>query len=110
MDPSIDRQVALEVVSVLREEGLTRGRCRVVDRAAVELPLEVQQGLEPAEFCAAIRAQRPHMPERVAEAITGNVCRDADGTLKVKLSFRLRLAAIHCQHFANTGQQYGALV
>ena len=110
MPPPIDRHMALEVVSLLRAEGLTRGKSRFLRPACVEVPLDTKPGTEPREFCEAIKATHPQLPEWISTTIERYLEKDCSGELVIRLPFQLRLIAIRCQHFANTGRQLPALV
>ena len=110
MKPHIDRQIAIEIVSLLRAEGLMQGKSRVVDRSSVEVPLAVKHGTEPRQLCEALRATHPQLRECVVNAIDGHIQVNSAGQLMIQLPLRLRLAAIQCMHLANTGSMYSALV
>ena len=110
MHPHIDRHMALEIVSLLRAEGLTRGKSRLLYPASVEVPLETRSGTEPREFCEAIKATHPEMPDWIAVAISEHLDKDDSGQLIIRFAFQLRLVALKCQHFANTGRLLPALI
>jgi hypothetical protein len=110
MNPPIDRHMALEIVSLLRAEGLTRGKSRLLQPASVEVPLDAKTGTEPHEFCEAIKSTHPELPDWIGAAIEHHLQKDEEGHLVIRFPFQLRLVAIKCQHFANTGRMLPALI
>jgi hypothetical protein len=110
MNPPIDRHMALEIVSLLRTEGLTRGKSRLLQPASVEVPLDAKTGTEPHEFCEAIKSTHPELPDWIVPAMEHHLQKDEEGHLVIRFPFQLRLVALKCQHFANTGRMLPALV
>lgn len=109
-ESTIDRQVATDLVSLLRDDGLIRGPAVLTDRAKVIVTLEVEQGTEPYQFCAAIKDAHPDLAERITSVIERLLAKDSRGQLVLQFPFSLRLAAIQFRTFANTGSMLLKLI
>jgi hypothetical protein len=102
-ESTIDRQVATDLVSLLRDDGLIRGPAVLTERAKVIVTLDVEKGTEPSQFCEAIKGAHPELAERIVLIIQNLIAKDSRGQLVLQFPFSLRLAAIQFRTFANTG-------
>lgn len=97
---SIDRELAGDLIALLRLSGLLKGGAQTEQRSVI-VPVMVRAGTTAEDVAEALAADHVSLQPKIKAALLDGLVLRENGHVVLRLRFATKMAAIHIQAVAN---------